>query len=132
MTCIVSSGALNSTHSLTPIPEDASAPSRLAIALTCEQKTQKTDAIILPSVDQLTLGRDGFVVVVTAEQTGAVQNLVQYDGEAVHVSLLSSSRHSGDRSSLSRHQFRRRPQQRYNTTHCCDYMCNNNVSNKDI
>ena len=43
-----------------------------------------------------TLGRDRLVVFATTKQPGAVEDLVQDDGEAVDVSFLSSSRQSID------------------------------------
>jgi len=51
-------------------------------------------------VKQLTLWRDWFVVFAAAEQSGAVENLMEDDGEAVDVSFLSSSRQSVDRGPL--------------------------------
>jgi len=62
---------------------------------------------------ELTFGRDRLVIIATAEQPGAVEDLVQDDGEAVDVSFLSSRRHSDDRQTLRFQQLRRRPQQRY-------------------
>jgi len=52
------------------------------------------------SEDWLTLGWNGLVVFDTTEQSCAVENLVQYDGEAVDVSLLSARRQNDDSCSL--------------------------------
>jgi len=66
-------------------------------------------------IHRRTLGGHRLFVLGTAEQPGAVENLVHDDGEAVHVSFLSSGRQSDGSRLLRRHQFRRRPQKRWKT-----------------
>ena len=56
-------------------------------------------------IERRTLGGHGQFVVGTAEQPGAVEDLVDDDAEAVDVALLSSSRQTDDCCLLRRHQL---------------------------
>jgi len=67
---------------------------------------------MLSSISKLTLGQDGYIALDTMEQSAAVEDLVQDDGEAVDISFLTAlriNRQSDGARQLRSHQLRCSP-----------------------
>jgi len=68
---------------------------------------------------RLTLWRDRFIVLVAAEQSSSVEDLMQDDREAVDVALLGSRQQTDARRTPHFQQLWRRPQQSYTNHRNC-------------